>query len=186
MYNGYMTTLSSNTVFVLINGPFGIGQTTSARQVVERFPNSLLFDPEEIGVFLRRLLGPLAASSDYQDLKLWRTLAVDLAIRVSAEYGRHLVIPMNLWRKDYFDEIVAGWRASGATIHCIRLTASCETLVARILARPEEEGGHEWALSHVDSGFAAANDPALGREVSTEARPAQAVAEEIAGFVLPR
>jgi deoxyadenosine/deoxycytidine kinase len=155
-----MGVFRSGPIFVLINGPFGIGKTTSARLVVERFPNSMLFDPEEIGAFLRRLLGNLVAASDYQDLELWR--------------------------RDYFDEIVAGWRASGATVHCVRLTASRETLKDRIFTRSEEEGGHDWARSHLNGSLVAAQDPAFGREASTEEKAAQAVASEILSLIQPR
>ena len=69
-------------MIVLINGPFGIGKTSIALELVQFRPNATHFDPEPIGAFLRRLPGPIAAEEDYQDLLLWRSLFVDLAGQV--------------------------------------------------------------------------------------------------------
>lgn len=168
---------------VLINGPFGIGKTSAARELLGLLPHGLLFDPEEIGSFLRRLLGPLASAEDYQELPLWRSLTVALALRVQAATGRDLVVPMTIWRPDHFAEITAGPRAGGTRLTCVRLIASRETLRARILGRAEEEGPHAWCLAHLESGLAAANDPAFGIAVQTDGRTPREVAAAIARLV---
>lgn len=36
-------------MFIMINGAFGVGKTTTASKLQERMPNSILFDPEEVG-----------------------------------------------------------------------------------------------------------------------------------------
>jgi hypothetical protein len=53
---------------LLINGPFGVGKSTVASLIVEQIQSAMLFDPEIIGAFLHRLVGPEALSGDYQDL----------------------------------------------------------------------------------------------------------------------
>lgn len=164
---------------VLINGPFGVGKSTAADLVVERLPSSMLFDPEVIGSFLHRLVGPEAMSGDYQDLPLWRHLTVDVAHRLHENRGRDLIVPMCLWRYDYFTEITAGFRERGSEVTCVRLTCTPATLRARILGRPNEEGSHAWCLTHLESGLAAANDPRFGVAIDTEGRTPIEVADAI-------
>lgn len=164
---------------VLINGPFGIGKSTAADLVVERLPTSMLFDPEVIGSFLHRLVSPEAMSGDYQDLQLWRHLAVDVAHRLHEDCNRDLIVPMCLWRYEYFREITDGFRNSGSEVVCLRLTCTPPTLKARILGRRDEDGGHAWCLEHVESGLAAANDPRFGWEIETEGRTPIEVADAI-------
>jgi hypothetical protein len=84
----------------LLNGPFGVGKTSTAQALIRLQPTFFLFDPETIGALLRHLLGPLATANDYQDLPLWRSLTVDLAQKVHNEFNRDLVIPLTLWRRD--------------------------------------------------------------------------------------
>jgi len=61
-------------MFVLLNGSFGIGKTTTARLVACQMPNAAISDPEHIGYVLRRLpawmpgLGHQPA--EYQDMDL--------------------------------------------------------------------------------------------------------------------
>lgn len=57
-------------MIVLINDPFGIGKTTTAHHVVQRLEDSMFYDPENIGSFLRYFLGAKAEQEDYQDLSL--------------------------------------------------------------------------------------------------------------------
>jgi hypothetical protein len=120
---------------------------------------------------------------DCQDLHLWRSLTVDLAHRIQQEYGFHLIVPMCIWRHDYFEELTAGFQTRCAPLFCFRLTCSAETLKSRILGRPDAEGGHEWCLSHLDAGLAAARDSRFGIEISTEGRSPETVAEEIIASV---
>ncbi|HSH80161.1 MAG TPA: AAA family ATPase, partial [Herpetosiphonaceae bacterium] len=92
-------------MIVLLNGPFGIGKTTTAHLLVERLPDAMLLDPEEIGTFVRRLVSPIEQRDDYQDHALWRVLFVEVAGLLRETYGRTLVVPMTIWRRDYFAAI---------------------------------------------------------------------------------
>lgn len=170
-------------MIVLINGPFGVGKTTAAHHVVQRLEDSMFYDPENIGSFLRYLLGPKAEEDDYQDLSLWRHLTADIARRIHNEYETDLVIPMCIWRHDYFTEITTGLQERNAQLFCFRLTCSEETLRGRILGRPDAEGGHEWCLRRLDAGLAAARDSRFGTEISTEGRAPSTIANEIVASI---
>lgn len=166
-------------MIVFINGPFGVGKTTAANLLVERLPNAMLYDPEEVGFLLRNVLSPIEERYDFQDYSLWPKTVVEFAGRLTEEYGRDLVIPMTLSNRDRFEYIITGLREIDPDIHLFCLTASEAELRRRIFSRPESGGGHEWCLSHMESGLEAARDSSFGREVRTDERMPEEVAEEI-------
>ncbi|MFI9246504.1 NUDIX domain-containing protein [Streptomyces sp. NPDC053086] len=145
---------------VWINGAFGAGKTTTARELIELIPNSALFDPEVIGGGLTHLLPPkrLAEADDFQDLPIWRRLVVDTAAAMLAELGGTLVVPMTLLRQEYRDEIFGGLAARRITVHHV-LLAPAETILRERIARREvpseapdgEIRTRQWAYDHVES-----------------------------------
>ena len=166
-------------MIIFLNGPFGIGKTTAARLLVERIPGAMLYDPELVGSFVRSLVSPVEQVDDYQDLALWRILVVEVAQLLAATYGRPLVIPMAVWRRDYFDFITGELRRVDPNLICLRLTASEEVLRQRILARPDAEGSHAWCLAHMETGLAASSDPTFGMEIRTDGRTPTEVVDTI-------
>jgi hypothetical protein len=87
-------------------------------------------------------LGAKAEREDYQDLSIWRHLTADIARRIHEEYETDLVIPMCIWRHDYFTKMTTGLQERNARLFCFRLTRSKEALSGRIFGRPDAEGGH--------------------------------------------
>jgi hypothetical protein len=172
-------------MILFLTGPFGVGKTTVARQLVQQVPGAILFDPETVGVLVRDLLSPVEQVRDFQDYAVWRALVVDVARRLQEVYDRPLIIPMTVWRPDYFDAIVGGLRQFEAAVVCVRLTATRDTLVSRILGRPDAEGGHAWCLAHLDICMAAAAEPQFGVEVATDGRTPDLIARTILRL-LPR
>lgn len=166
-------------MILLLNGPFGIGKTTLATRLVARLPDAMLYDPEVVGAALRHLVRGVDAADDFQDLAAWPAAVVANARALREAYGRSLVVPMCLWRRDRFAAITEGLRRVDPDLACFRLTASEATLRARILGRPDAEGPHAWCLAHLASGLAAARDPRFGTEVSTEGRDPDEVAAEV-------
>lgn len=169
----------SFAMIAFINGPFGVGKTTTAKLLARRLPNAMLYDPEEVGYLLHNVLSPVEERRDFQDYALWPRLVVEFAERLIEEYGRDLVIPMSIWNRERFEDIVSGLERIDSNLHLFRLTASEDELRRRILARPDEEGNHGWCLSHVESGLEAARNPSFGREIRTDERMPEEVAEEI-------
>ncbi|SDO02778.1 hypothetical protein SAMN04487897_107125 [Paenibacillus sp. yr247] len=43
-------------MIIIINGAFGAGKTTAANRLLPLMPNSIIFDPEEIGYMFRKLV----------------------------------------------------------------------------------------------------------------------------------
>ncbi len=170
-------------MIVFINGPFGVGKTTTANLLVETLPNAMLCDPEVIGFVLRRLPIPLRKPDDYQDLALWRKLVPRVAKLLRKARRTDLIMPMTIWKREYFEAITTSLRGVDADLHIFRLTVSEGELRRRILSRPESEGGHEWCLSHMESGMKAARDPFFGTEINTDGRMSEEVAAEMLSSV---
>lgn len=145
-------------MIVWINGAFGAGKTSAARELIELIPNSTLFDPEVIGGTLPHLLPPkrLDEVNDYQDLPIWRRLVIDTAAAMHAEVGGVLVVPMTLLRQEYRDEIFGGLAARRISVHHVLLAPDETILRERISGRPvpqEPDGDlrvRQWAFDHVE------------------------------------
>ncbi|ANJ06142.1 NUDIX hydrolase [Streptomyces parvulus] len=144
---------------VWINGAFGAGKTTTARELIELIPNSTLFDPEVIGGALVHLLPPkrLAEVGDYQDLPMWRRLVIDTAAAMLADLGGTLVVPMTLLRQEYRDEIFGGLAARRIEVRHVLLAPAETILRERIASRetPEDLPDGEirvrqWCYDHIE------------------------------------
>ncbi|MGW2523708.1 NUDIX hydrolase [Streptomyces sp. NPDC001617] len=144
---------------VWINGAFGAGKTTTARELIDLIPNSTLFDPEVIGGALPHLLPAkhLAEVGDYQDLPIWRRLVIDTAAAMLAELGGTLVIPMTLLRQEYRDEIFGGLAARRIGVRHVLLAPAETILRERIAVRevppdlPDAEIRiRQWSYDHIE------------------------------------
>ncbi|MEU6281589.1 NUDIX domain-containing protein [Streptomyces sp. NPDC047028] len=144
---------------VWINGAFGAGKTTTARELIELIPHSTLFDPEVIGGALRHLLPAkrLAEAGDYQDLPVWRRLVIDTAAALLADLGGTLVVPMTLLRQEYRDEIFGGLAARRIAVRHVLLAPAETILRERIADReipPDPTDGEirmrQWSYDHIE------------------------------------
>ncbi len=170
-------------MIIFVNGPFGVGKTTTANLLVERIPHhAMVYDPEVIGSYVRYLLRAIEQAEDYQDHLLWRILTVDVARLLRETYRRSLVVPMSITRRDYYDVIIGGFRQVDPNLACFRLMASPEVLRARILASDDVEA-REWRLSHMEHGLAALEDPVFGAEIKTDDLSPEAVADRIVAML---
>ncbi len=166
-------------MLIWLNGPFGVGKTSAAAALVKRLPGALLYDPELVGAMLRRMVGDVDPVWDFQDLAAWRALVPETARLLRDSYRRTLVMPLTVWRRDYFDELAAALRMVDNDLRCFRLTAAERVLRARIIGRPISEGPHDWCIAHIPTGLALMRDAAFGEAVTTDSRSPDQVAEAI-------
>jgi AAA domain len=155
-------------MIIFINGAFGAGKTTAAEGLAARLPDRLLFDPEEVGYFLRAVLRPIDNPDDFQDLSLWRTLPVQTAGLLRATYGRDLIMPMTIWHPPYFTEVIGGLRAIDPDVHHFCLIARSETLQGRLRGRGDVPGGFAW--SHITRCVDAFQNPLFARQIPADDR----------------
>jgi len=171
-------------MILFLNGTFGVGKSTAAEMNVERIPLAAVYDPELVGAFVWHLTRDMDEDvdgrKDFQDHPLWEPMVVETARLLLAEYGRTLVIPMTIWRRDRFERLVDGLHTVESDLRLFYLTASEETLRSRILGRPESEGNHGWCLRHLEAYLEASKEPAFGTRIKTDGR----IPAEIAGEIL--
>lgn len=154
-------------MIIFINGPFGIGKTTTALLLVACLKNAVLFDPEVIGDVLVRVAGKFHKVDDFQEYKLWPILTVWTAIVLNVVCRRSLVIPMTISHRGRWRYIKNGLQ-SFCRFRAVRLVCSEETLINRILTRPDHLGSHSWCLAHVHDGLLIMSSEEYGQAVNTE------------------
>lgn len=140
---------------IWLNGTFGAGKTSTAEQLLQRIPDSRLYDPEEIGTLLHRLL-PETADDDFQDIPAWRHLVAETAVVLHAHTGAQLITPMTLLHQKYASEIFDAVTAHGLPLTHILLHADTNELRVRITGHdmfPKDPQRNErvqaWRLDHL-------------------------------------
>ena len=164
-------------MIVWINGAFGAGKSTTAALLVERIPNSRLFDPEYVGYLLTTFVD--APTGDFQDLPLWRTLTVETMKGLDLAYDHTWIAPMSLIRADYRDEILGGLRSAGVDVREFVLTLPEAALRKRIDADEIDTRARGWRQDHASQAietFAGIPDLVTIAAIA----PAEKVADEIA------
>ncbi len=169
-------------MFVLINGAFGIGKSTVARELRSLLPRSVIFDPEWVGLALQRIPGRRVR--DFQDLASWRRLTVAGARCVGA-VRTHIIIPMAFSNSAYLDEVLAGLATSGRPVHHFCLTAPLEVVRERLTARGEPQSDPAWSWVHRRAAECceAHQSPAFATHVSTDKRPPSLVAAQLVALI---
>ena len=81
-------------MIVIINGPYGVGKTSVAEDLIKKIPSSILFDTEEIGSLLDNLI-PLeirkeSEKGNWTELESWKKLVVNIGIFLRKEYNQKL------------------------------------------------------------------------------------------------
>ncbi len=177
-------------MIIWLNGAFGAGKTTLAAKLRERLPDSLLFDPEEIGYMLR--IGvPDAASGDYQDLPVWRSLTVTVLFELRRFYPeRTVIVPMTLVRPAYLEEIFGRLTDRGERLLHVFLHLDAGLLRSRIEAQvmapdPIRDGEiRKWRLAQVDRCLAARETMPTGtRFLDSGNDTPDALADQVLGWL---
>lgn len=65
-------------MIIWINGAFGSGKTTTAYELHRRLDNSFVYDPENVGYFIRKNSPESFSKGDFQDIELWRKMNYEL------------------------------------------------------------------------------------------------------------
>jgi AAA domain len=95
-------------VIIWLNGTFGAGKTTTARQLATRLRDSRVFDPELVGCLLAAALDD-HEFKDFQDLPPWRQLVPVVTAAIAGFTGQHLIAVQTVLREDYWKELVSGF-----------------------------------------------------------------------------
>ncbi|MEU4920342.1 AAA family ATPase [Streptomyces parvus] len=167
-------------MIIWLNGTFGAGKTTTAKEVISLLPDSRLLDTEKVGEMLWHVLG--VPENDFQDFPPWRGLVVETARQVLDHVGGTLVVTQTVLVEAYWQEIREGLAKAGVPVHHFLLHTDRDTLVERIETDPHFEGvaARQWRLDHLSDYERAL--PWLRREaqvVDTTGVPPTEVAETV-------
>lgn len=158
-------------MIIMINGAFGVGKTSVAMGLIEHVNNSMIFDPEEVGYMLRNIINKRIRTKsedtdDFQDLELWRKLTVNVAKGLISTYKMNLIIPMTIYRKEYFDYINRGFKEIDRDTYHFCLTASLDTIHKRLENRGDSVGS--WPYQQTIKAIQAFNEYDFNEYIDSE------------------
>lgn len=135
-------------MIVWLNGTFGVGKTTTARELLPLLPGSRIFDSEYVGYLLRE---PMADTpvSDFQQWPLWPRLVVRTAAELLDALGGTLVVPQTVLDEKIWAELSEGLRRESVPVQHVALHADETALVRRIEGDTAETGARRWRLDHL-------------------------------------
>jgi hypothetical protein len=161
-------------VIVWINGPFGVGKSTVASLLAERWSHATVFDPEYLGFLLRTWQPADAVVNDFQDLSVWRRLVVETASGLIRDFGRPLIVPMTLLNPSYFDEIVGTLDREGLAVKHFTLVAPRDEVLRRVAGRGDSG---TWFPRKYDEYVPSLSDPRFAHFLDAGGDPADLVGQ---------
>jgi len=122
-------------MIVWLNGAFGAGKTTAAYELHRRLERSFVYDPENVGYFLRKNMPGECRTYDFQNMGLWRGMNYQILKAIYEAYSGTVIVPMTLVDPAYYSEIIQRLTDEGVPVTHIILYASRETILKRLRRR---------------------------------------------------
>lgn len=172
-------------MIIWINGAFGSGKTQSSHELHRRLPGSFLYDPENVGYFLRKNTPESLRHGDFQDLTAWRECNLSILRLLDSKHDGPIIVPMTLVNPVYFDEVIGELRKSGVEVKHFALVASKAVILERL--RKRREGTNSWAAQQIDRCVAALSTEKFEQQIETDHLTIDQVVEriaELAGLML--
>lgn len=165
-------------MIIWLNGAFGSGKTTSAFELHRRLPHSFVYDPENIGYFIRKNTPKETHKADFQDDEQWRSFNYEMLRRISTEYSGTIIVPMTINNRQYYDEIIGRLTADGVPLLHYILYADKGTIIKRLNKRLAR--GETWAKAQIDRCLHAFNTDIAEVKIVTDNRSVDSIVEEVA------
>lgn len=149
-----------------INGAFGSGKTQTAFELNRILPNSYVYDPENVGYFLRKNQPKSMQIDNFQDEPLWREFNFKMLKNISDNYNGTIIVPMTIFKEDYFNDIITKLRESGVSVDHYVLGASKKIILKRLRKRFENK--NSWAATQIDNCIDGFKHPIFENYIDTE------------------
>lgn len=164
-------------MIVWINGAFGSGKTSVAYELNRRIKESFVFDPENIGFYIRKNIPNVMLEDDFQDFKSWRRFNFKMLEDISNNYDGIIIVPMTITNVKYFNEIIVKLKNNGIVVNHYTLYASKEVLLRRLNKRLD--GKNSWPAKQIDRCIKAFNNKIFEKYVYTDNISVDEVADKI-------
>ena len=131
-------------MIIWINGPFGVGKTTAAAELIARHPDWAIVDTEHVGYLLQNVLDDRHPVRDFQEWPAWRRLVVDTLTALHDQLSTTIVVPQTVVVESYWTEIAAGIAHAGIPLLAVTLDVSVEVHERRIADDRVELDASAW------------------------------------------
>lgn len=165
-------------MIIWINGAFGSGKTTCTFELNKRLPNSFVYDPENIGYFIRKNIPIELHESDFQNHDQWRLFNYEMLKYLNISYEGIILVPMTLVNRQYYDEIIGRLIEEGIDVKHFILYAEKKTIEKRLNKR--FEWGNGWVKSQIDRCIYAFNHDITDEKIITDNKTVDTIVEELA------
>lgn len=165
-------------MIVWINGAFGSGKTTAAKQLQQRLSNAFLYDPEQVGFFIHDNLPKDMQLPDFQHHPEWRAFNVEMLAKIARSYDGVIVVPMTIVDRLYYDEIIGALQRDGIRVDHYILHADKRTLIRRLNKR--FEWFNSWGKAQIDRCLHAFRHDITHERIETDHLTVEQIVEEIA------
>jgi cytidylate kinase len=165
-------------MIIWINGSFGSGKTSISIKLKERIQHAHIYDPEEVGFFIRDNIPKEINIDDFQNFQMWRDFNYTMLSNIEAKYDGITIVPMTVVDEKYFQEIIGRLRNDGLEIKHYTLLAKKETLLKRLQERGDH--GNPWITARLDNCITSLNRKLFSTHIETDDK----TLEEITDIIL--
>ncbi len=167
-------------MIIWLNGAFGAGKTQTAAELKRRLAGAFLYDPENVGYWLRENEPKQLQRDNFQDEPLWRAINRDMLLHLAAHYDGTILVPMTLVRAQYYREIVSALRQQGVEVCHVLLLPGMDTLRRRLSRRGERSSS--WAWRQAADCYRAFADPVFENRIENDNMSVEETAEAVAAL----
>ena len=153
-------------MIIWLNGAYGSGKTTVAYELQKRLKKSFIYDPENVGFFIRKNTPKELHKHNFQDHEQWRNFNYEILKQIANSYDGIIIVPMTLINFDYYRDIVEKLKNDGIHLDHYVLYADKNTILRRLNKRLEF--GNTFAKSQIDYCIKAFNTKIKDNKIVTD------------------
>ncbi|WP_339158311.1 AAA family ATPase [Paenibacillus sp. FSL W8-0186] len=165
-------------LIIWINGAFGSGKTTIAYELNRRIPNSFVYDPENVGYFIRKNIPKEILKDDFQDHVIWREINHSILQTINTEFPGIIIVPMTIVNPQYFNEIINNLRSNGFEVKHFTLLANREILLKRLRSRGDNK--NSWPAIQIERCISSLSRDMFRIHINTDSLTLEEIIERIA------
>ena len=143
-----------------------------------RLKDSYVYDPEEVGYFIRDNVPKELRLNDFQDFPMWRQFNYQMLEYLNNNHNDIIIVTMTITNEIYYNEIIERLQQQNVKIKHFTLMASKETLLKRL--RKRGDGRNSWAARQIDRCLNALSSPVFKEHINTDKMTIYEVVDHIA------